>query len=591
MGARIVALLTVLIVPVAVLLYRGVSFIYRPDVLMAYTCQIPGVHTFLPACHENHQPQTATENIHKGLTVPEYSVLAVYDLCMLQDRGDEKRRREGFKQHGFNEYVSDKIGLVRAIPDVRFPACQQKLYNPNLPKASILMCFYNEAWSTLLRSIHSILRQTPAELLQEIILLDDSSSLDHLGHKLDEYIAEHFVNVKLVRSPTRLGLIRARMEAARHATGKVLVFLDSHIEAGKSWLEPLLDRITQDRKTVVVPVVDTIEAETMVYHGADLVRGGFTWSLLHNWESLPDDVKATVHITADPFPSPTMPGGLFAMERDYFYELGEYDAGMDIWGGENMEISFRIWQCGGRLEIIPCSRVGHVFRQFRPYSSPTGEDTATRNAARVAEVWLDEYKKHFYDLRPGAKTMDFGDVTERVRLRQKLKCKPFKWFLENVHPEQTVPGERAGAYQRPREKKKEVIVSSGMLHHVPSDLCVRPELDPPAKNSPLVLAACDRTRSKFLLTDIHQVRLADARFCLETADNRGESTDVYLMKCHSSGGSQTWLPKHTQGGGLVLFNPASGKCLAVARPDKGSLLGMDLCSSSSVQAFQLKSLQ
>lgn len=55
-------------------------------------------------------------------------------------------------------------------------------------------------------------------------------------------------------------------------------------------------------------------------------------------------------------------------------------------------ILLQIWQCGGRLEIIPCSRVGHVFRQFRPYGSPSGEDTATRNAARVAAVWLDEYQ-------------------------------------------------------------------------------------------------------------------------------------------------------------------------------------------------------
>ena len=109
-----------------------------------------------------------------------------------------------------------------------------------------------------------------------------------------------------------------------------------------------------------------------------------------------------------PTRSPTMAGGLFAVSRKTFWELGSYDEEMEVWGGENLEMSFRIWQCGGTLETIPCSRVGHIFRSFHPYTFPGNKDTHGINTARTVEVWMEEYKRLFYMHRPDLLNAQIG---------------------------------------------------------------------------------------------------------------------------------------------------------------------------------------
>ncbi len=108
-------------------------------------------------------------------------------------------------------------------------------------------------------------------------------------------------------------------------------------------------------------------------------------------------------------------------------------SGLDIWGGEQYELSFKIWQCHGQLLDAPCSRVGHIYRcKYVPFPNPGVGDFISRNYKRVAEVWMDEYKKHLYKRRPAMPAADPGDLSKQRAVRERLQCKSFDWFIKEV---------------------------------------------------------------------------------------------------------------------------------------------------------------
>ncbi|XP_060033892.1 polypeptide N-acetylgalactosaminyltransferase 5 isoform X2 [Erinaceus europaeus] len=361
--------------------------------------------------------------------------------------GKEKEAERRWKEGNFNVYLSDLIPVDRAIEDTRPAGCEEQLVHDSLPTTSVIMCFVDEVWSTLLRSVHSVLNRSPPNLIKEILLVDDFSTKDYLKDKLDKYMAQ-FPKVRILRLRERHGLIRARLAGAEQATGDVLTFLDSHVECNIGWLEPLLERVYLSKNKVACPVIEVISDKDMSYMTVDnFQRGIFVWPMNFAWRTIPPDVVAKNRIKeTDIIRCPVMAGGLFSIDKNYFFELGTYDHGLDVWGGENMELSFKVWMCGGEIEIIPCSRVGHIFRNDNPYSFPRDRmRTVERNLVRVAEVWLDEYKDLFYG--HGDHLMDqelqVGDLSQQRELRKKLRCKSFKWYLEHVFPDLKAPAVRA----------------------------------------------------------------------------------------------------------------------------------------------------
>ena len=94
-------------------------------------------------------------------------------------------------------------------------------------------------------------------MLTEIILVDDFSDKVHLKQKLTDYISK-LPRTRLIRNSRRYGLIRSRVIGADKAIGEVLVFLDSHCELNKGWVEPLLAPILQSPETVVAPILGKV---------------------------------------------------------------------------------------------------------------------------------------------------------------------------------------------------------------------------------------------------------------------------------------------------------------------------------------------
>ena len=131
---------------------------------------------------------------------------SIYDLpgelgaaVFLPNTSDEINKfvNQGWKNYQFNEYVSSLISVQRSLKDFRSEYCLEELtnYSENLPEVSIIIVFYNEAWSTLIRSIFSIINRSPSHLIEEIILVDDGSEFEHLKDQLDDFI-EQFEKVR-----------------------------------------------------------------------------------------------------------------------------------------------------------------------------------------------------------------------------------------------------------------------------------------------------------------------------------------------------------------------------------------------------------
>ena len=341
-----------------------------------------------------------------------------------------------------NVHLSNEIGIFRDPVDTRHDSCKSLKYDTSdMPTVSVVIPFYNEIWSVLLRTCTGILFRSPPHLIKEIILVDDGSTFEFLGEPLD-YFLKQTPKTRVIRHSSRQGLIQTRMTGATAASGDALIFLDSHSEVSPHWLEPLLDELKKNPRVLYSPVIDWINPDTYEWSYATeiLYSGVFTWDFINVWMNLPDNVKKQRHTEAYPLPTPTIIGCAIAVNRKVFFELGAFDEDVpSVWGGENIELPWRYWMRAGGVQTIPCSRVGHIFRSLLPYYIP---EPCEKNYQRAAEIWMGEYRKFYYasiHARYPMSEAELKSIQDRKRFISDLKCHNFQWYLDTVLPDIFIP--------------------------------------------------------------------------------------------------------------------------------------------------------
>jgi GT2 family glycosyltransferase len=232
------------------------------------------------------------------------------------------------------------------------------------PRVSvILVCYNSSQW--LPKCLESLRAQSIFDQTELIVV--DNASVDG-SEGLARRLTEGWTGVKIVQTGCNLGF-SANNRGAGIARGKYLYLLNPD-----TWVEP--DCLEHLYQAVEKAGVDGAGSMVLEYEDQTLqAKGSHGFDLFGN--------PVSPRSNRDPNPLFCI-AGFYFINREQFLRLGMLDEKFFMYG-EEMDLSWRIWLCGGRIVYVPAAKCHH---RGAVAVNPAGGAKAVENRTSTQKRYL-----------------------------------------------------------------------------------------------------------------------------------------------------------------------------------------------------------
>ncbi len=294
---------------------------------------------------------------------------------------------EEFEHSGSVDATLDKLDVVPAEQLQREPHTLED-YSPLVfmlseePLVSIIIPAYNQFDYTY-HCLESIQKHS-GNVAYEILLADDCST------DLTIDVEKIVTGIRYIRNEENLRFLLSCNNAARHAKGKYILFLNNDTQVQQDWLQPLLDLAEADASIGMV-------GSKLVYPDGHLQEaGGIFWMDASAWNyghmQNPENPEYNYVKEVD-----YSSGASLMIRRSLWEEIGGFDERFAPAYYEDSDLAFEVRRHGYKVVYQPLSVVVHFEGVSNGTDITVGQKAyQAMNQQKFFEKWKDVLEKEHF---------------------------------------------------------------------------------------------------------------------------------------------------------------------------------------------------